>query len=98
MTDKKTGYIWGWTDEGTNWNCENTIKECLVKATENILIEYTPEEFIEMMNNHCLYVYIAEDIVRNGYIAGKMKKYRLAMSGQWYLVKGIANAMANQWG
>lgn len=84
---KNKEYVWGWDEEGVYWGGGRTIIECLNHAKRNIMIQYTPEEFIELMNSHCLYVYITQDIIKKGYLAGKTKKYRLAMSGQWYLVK-----------
>jgi hypothetical protein len=85
--EKKKSYVWGWDEEGGIWTGGATIQKCLDEATKDILIRHAPDEFIELMESHGIFVFICDDVVKDGYLVGKMRKYRLAKGGGWYEIR-----------
>jgi hypothetical protein len=85
----KQKYLWGWYDEGCYWNAGKTIQDCLEQAIREVLVQYSPEDFIAMMEDKgiCVYVFKPEHRNKDGYYTDPITAYRLAMSGQWNKIK-----------
>lgn len=81
----KKVYMWSWDEENNYDFGGDTIKECLEAARKDIFVSHIPYDFIELLKDKMLLVFICtvKEPDDDGFNLEAHGTYSFTMSGNW---------------